>query len=39
MSNQTDVVVIGAGVIGAAITLELARKGYRVLCVDKLRIT
>ncbi|MCY4135345.1 MAG: FAD-dependent oxidoreductase [bacterium] len=27
--------VIGAGVIGAATTLELARRGWRVVCVDK----
>jgi sarcosine oxidase subunit beta len=33
--SDFDVVVIGAGVIGAATTLELARAGRRVLCVDK----
>ncbi|MEU0932369.1 MULTISPECIES: FAD-dependent oxidoreductase [unclassified Embleya] len=32
---NTDVVVIGAGVIGSAIALELARAGRRVLVVDK----
>lgn len=29
-----DAIVIGAGVMGASITLELARSGRRVLCVD-----
>lgn len=28
--------MIGAGVIGSAVTLELARRGYRTVCVDKL---
>jgi sarcosine oxidase subunit beta len=31
----TDVVVIGAGVIGSSIALELARAGHRVLVVDR----
>ena len=31
-----DSIVIGAGIIGAAITLELTRRGHRTLCVDKL---
>ncbi|TDD42319.1 NAD(P)/FAD-dependent oxidoreductase [Saccharopolyspora elongata] len=31
----TDVVVIGAGVMGASIALELARQGRRVTVVDK----
>lgn len=35
MSETTDVVVIGAGVIGSSIALELARSGRRVLVVDK----
>jgi len=30
-----DAVVIGAGVIGAAMAFELSRRGRRVLCVDK----
>ncbi len=34
-SDRYDAVVIGAGIIGAATTLELARRGLRVLCVDK----
>jgi len=38
MNNQSefDAIVIGAGVIGAGITLEMARRGYRTLCLDKL---
>ncbi len=32
---DVDAVVIGAGIIGAAVALELARGGRRVLCVDK----
>ena len=32
--TETDVVVIGAGVMGASITLELARSGRRVVCLD-----
>ncbi|MYS81140.1 NAD(P)/FAD-dependent oxidoreductase [Embleya scabrispora] len=32
---NTDVVVVGAGVIGASIALELARSGRRVLVLDK----
>lgn len=31
-----DAVVIGAGVIGSAVTYELARMGRNVMCVDKL---
>ena len=34
-ADSYDAVVIGAGIIGAATTLELARRGWRVLCVDK----
>jgi sarcosine oxidase, subunit beta len=34
-ATGADAVVIGAGVIGAAVALELARGGRRVLCVDK----
>lgn len=30
-----DAIVIGAGVIGAAVTLELSRAGIRTLCVDR----
>lgn len=32
---ETDAVVIGAGVIGASVALELARGGRRVVVVDK----
>ena len=35
MSYTADVVVVGAGVIGSAIALELARAGREVLVVDK----
>ena len=33
--DRFDAVVIGAGVIGAATTLELSRRGWQVVCVDK----
>ena len=36
MSEGHDAIIIGAGIIGAAIALELGRKGYRTLNVDKL---
>lgn len=36
MAESFDCIVIGAGVIGSAIVLALARKGRKVLCVDKL---
>ena len=32
---DADAVVIGAGIIGAAVALELARGGRRVICIDK----
>ncbi|WP_307855562.1 FAD-dependent oxidoreductase [Kibdelosporangium banguiense] len=32
---NTDVVVIGAGVVGTSVVLELSRSGYRVVVVDK----
>ncbi|MET0326575.1 MAG: FAD-dependent oxidoreductase, partial [Ilumatobacteraceae bacterium] len=35
MRETADAVVIGAGVIGAAVALELARGGRDVVCVDK----
>jgi glycine/D-amino acid oxidase-like deaminating enzyme len=35
MTDRADAVVIGAGVIGAAIALELARGGRSVIVVDK----
>jgi len=36
MNQQYDTIIIGAGVIGAAVAFELAKKGYRTLNVDKL---
>jgi len=40
MSTQTDpevdAIVIGAGVIGSGVAFELARRGLRTMCVDKL---
>ncbi len=36
MSRQADAVIIGAGVIGAAIAFELAKRGYETLNIDKL---
>jgi sarcosine oxidase subunit beta len=35
MTERADAVVIGAGVIGSAVALELARSGRQVVCVDK----
>ncbi len=35
MTETTDAIIIGAGVIGAAVALGLARKGYRTLSIDK----
>jgi len=34
-SSAPDVVIIGAGVIGCALALELSRRGHRTLNVDK----
>jgi sarcosine oxidase subunit beta len=36
MAANFDCIVIGAGVIGSATVLALARKGHKALCVDKL---
>lgn len=36
MTNHSDVLIIGAGVIGCALGLELAGRGFRVTQVDKL---
>ncbi len=36
MSNRFDAVIIGAGIIGAATALALARAGRKVLAVEKL---
>ncbi len=35
MSETADVIIIGAGVIGAATAFELARRGHRTLSVDR----
>src|SRR5579859_3444863 len=35
MSSSADVIVVGAGVIGSAASLELAKLGLRVVVVDK----
>jgi sarcosine oxidase subunit beta len=36
MARKYDAIIIGAGIIGASIAFELAKKGYRTLNVDKL---
>jgi sarcosine oxidase subunit beta len=36
MTEKYDAVIIGAGIIGASIAFELAKKGYKTLNVDKL---
>ncbi len=36
MAEQHDAVIIGAGIIGASVGLELARRGWRTLNVDRL---
>lgn len=36
MTEQYEAVVIGAGIIGAAVGLELSRKGWKTLNIDKL---
>ncbi len=35
--DKPDAIIIGAGVIGAAVALELARKGWKVLGLDRHR--
>ncbi len=35
MSETCDAIVIGAGVIGACTAYELAKAGFRTICVDK----
>ena len=34
-STSSDVIIIGAGPIGLAIAIELARAGFETLVVDK----
>ena len=36
MTERYDAIIIGAGIIGAAVGLELARKGWKTLNIDKL---
>ncbi len=36
MTERYDAIIIGAGVIGAAIALEMSRRGRRTLSIDKL---
>ena len=36
MTKKYDALIIGAGIIGASIAFELAKKGYKTLNVDKL---
>ena len=36
MSITTDIIIIGAGIIGTAAAFELAQKGYNTINVDKL---
>ena len=37
MTQTADAIIIGTGVIGAAVALELTRKGYRTLSLDRNR--
>jgi sarcosine oxidase subunit beta len=36
MQNESDVIIIGAGVIGCAIAFDLGKMGYRTLNIDRL---
>ncbi len=36
MTRKADAIIIGAGVIGASIAFELAKRGYHTLNIDKL---
>mgnify|MGYP001825164932 FL=1 len=36
MNRHYDAIIIGAGVIGAAVAFELAKKGYKTINVDRL---
>ncbi|HET7119741.1 MAG TPA: FAD-dependent oxidoreductase [Solirubrobacterales bacterium] len=36
MENRQDAIVVGSGIIGAAIAFELAKRGYRTLNLDRL---
>ena len=35
MQKSKNLIVIGSGVFGGAITLELAQRGLRKICVDQ----
>ena len=35
MNKKADAIIIGAGVIGSAISFELAKRGYKTLNIDK----
>ena len=35
MTDRTDVIIIGAGIIGAATAFELAKDGIKTVSVDK----
>ena len=36
MTQKTDAIIIGAGIIGCATAFELAKKGYKTISIDKL---
>ena len=36
MNQTADAIIIGAGIIGCATSFELAKKGYKVINIDKL---
>ena len=36
MKKRYDAIIIGAGVIGAAIAFQLAEQGYKTLNIDRL---
>jgi sarcosine oxidase subunit beta len=38
MAKTADAIIIGTGVIGAAVAFELAKKGYKTLSVDRTRM-
>ena len=36
LQNHPDVIIIGAGIIGSSIALELSKKGFQTLSIEKL---
>ncbi|MCP4357019.1 MAG: FAD-binding oxidoreductase [Chloroflexi bacterium] len=36
MSRQYDAIIIGSGIIGCAVSFEMAKRGYKTLNIDKL---